>query len=530
MDLRAAAIEAARRNGVDPDLFLRLIQQESGFQPHVTSSAGAYGPAQLMPGTAADLGVNPRDPLQNLEGGARYLRQQMDTFGDPRLALAAYNAGPGAVQKYGGVPPYEETQNYVASILGGQGGGNVTRSSKGTMGMGLLGMPEEQPQTFGQRVGEGLRSGSLMDSLALAFNSLRMNPDQNLAAVVGQRQEQRGEQQAANRTAQWLRSRGHDDLAAALETGSIDAGSVVNEALSRERPADPMDALNMQIKQLELQNLQNPQPEFRRATPQEAAAYGAQAGQFGPDGRFYAEEVASEEDNRTAMIQNYEYWLSKGKTPDEAAEMARAGAGGSVTNVNTGMKADEAFGVEAAKGQATMFNAMSQDAINARADIGRVDVIDQLLSTGIGGNVDAWKAFAKNNLGVNLGTGGAIEALDAAINQLVPSQRPPGSGTMSDRDVALFKSSLPQLLNSPQGNAIITQTMRGMAEYKIAQGEIANAILTGQLGRPEGMQMLQSLPDPMANVKQFIETQLGTETAPPPGSTILTPEDLRYLE
>jgi hypothetical protein len=256
MDLRAAAIEAARRNGVDPDLFLRLIQQESGFQPNVTSSAGAYGPAQLMPGTAADLGVDPRDPMQNLEGGARYLRQQMDTFGDPRLALAAYNAGPGAVQKYGGVPPYAETQNYVASIMGGQGGGNVTRSSKGT-GMGLLDMQAQQPQTFGQKIGEGLRSGSLMDNLALAFNSLRMNPDQNLATTVQARQDQRGQEQAANRTAQWLRSRGHDDLASALEAGSIDAGSTVNAALSRERPADPMDALNMQIKQVELERLKS---------------------------------------------------------------------------------------------------------------------------------------------------------------------------------------------------------------------------------------------------------------------------------
>jgi len=169
---------------------------------------------------------------------------------------------------------------------GGQGGGNVTRSSKGT-GMGLLDMQAQQPQTFGQKIGEGLRSGSLMDNLALAFNSLRMNPDQGLAAMVGQRQEQRGQEQAANRTAQWLRSRGHDDLASALEAGSIDAGSAVNEALARERPADPMAEINLQKAQLELQNLQNPQPGFRDATPEEAARYGAMAGQFDNEGKFY---------------------------------------------------------------------------------------------------------------------------------------------------------------------------------------------------------------------------------------------------
>ena len=71
-----------------------------------------------MPGTAAYLGVNPHDPTQNLNGGARYLREQFNTFGDWRLALAAYNAGPAAVQQYGGIPPYRETQNYVRVIMG----------------------------------------------------------------------------------------------------------------------------------------------------------------------------------------------------------------------------------------------------------------------------------------------------------------------------------------------------------------------------------------------------------------------------
>jgi hypothetical protein len=136
-------------------------------------------------------------------------------------------------------------------------------------------MPAQQPQTFGQRVGENFRSGELTDRLALAFNSLRMNPDQNLAAMVGQRQEQRGQEQAANRTAEWLRSRGHDDLASALEAGSIDAGSTVNEALSRERPAA------------------QPEP--------------------------------------TALMQNVQWMISQGIPMEQALEMARGG-----TTVNVG--------------------------------------------------------------------------------------------------------------------------------------------------------------------------------------------------
>jgi soluble lytic murein transglycosylase-like protein len=109
---------AAKKYGLDPALLAGLVKQESGFNPNAGSPAGARGLTQLMPGTAAGLGVaNVLDPIQNLDGGAKYLRQQLDAFGgDVTRALAAYNAGPGAVQRYGGVPPYAETQNYVRIV------------------------------------------------------------------------------------------------------------------------------------------------------------------------------------------------------------------------------------------------------------------------------------------------------------------------------------------------------------------------------------------------------------------------------
>ena len=109
---------AARKHRIPEDLFLRLVQQESGWNPRARSVKGAMGLAQLMPQTARSLGVNPNDPAQNLEGGARYLRRQFDKYGDWRLALAAYNAGPGAVDRYKGIPPYKETRNYVRVIFG----------------------------------------------------------------------------------------------------------------------------------------------------------------------------------------------------------------------------------------------------------------------------------------------------------------------------------------------------------------------------------------------------------------------------
>lgn len=117
-DYLPAARAAAQRHGIPEDLFLRLVHQESRWNPGAVSPAGARGLAQLMPDTASLLGVNPDDPEQNLDGGARYLRMMYDRFGSWRLALAAYNAGPGAVEEHGGVPPFDETTNYVRIILG----------------------------------------------------------------------------------------------------------------------------------------------------------------------------------------------------------------------------------------------------------------------------------------------------------------------------------------------------------------------------------------------------------------------------
>jgi soluble lytic murein transglycosylase-like protein len=103
--------------GLPQGLVHAVIHQESRGRVNAVSVKGALGLMQLMPGTAAQLGVNPYDPEQNVRGGARYLRQQIDRFGSIPLALAAYNAGPGAVLRYGGIPPYRETQNYVSTIM-----------------------------------------------------------------------------------------------------------------------------------------------------------------------------------------------------------------------------------------------------------------------------------------------------------------------------------------------------------------------------------------------------------------------------
>ena len=251
MDYRAKASQIAEQEGVPVDLFLRMIGQESAWKPGAVSPKGASGLAQLMPGTARELGVDPTDPIQNMTGGARYLRQQLDAFGSQDLALAAYNAGPGAVRKHGGIPPFRETQDYVRKILGRNGGQVVadeTMRALGKQPSGLLGsaqaannteskmIPEEKPRGLlgslgiqkmeegaegeaGQRFFQRDTFKDTAANMAQVFAAMGSNPAlQKMTADVAS---QRTESKAKNKTIEYLRANGRGDLADAVESGSL---------------------------------------------------------------------------------------------------------------------------------------------------------------------------------------------------------------------------------------------------------------------------------------------------------------------
>lgn len=157
--------EASRTYGVSKSLLLAVAKQESNFNPNSVSHAGAQGIMQLMPGTAKTLGVkNAFDPYENIMGGAKLLRDNIKSFGSVPLALAAYNAGPGAVKKYGGVPPYKETQDYVRKIMADLGDNAYQAKShfnyKGENGLSSSGLS-------GNSLGPGGENGGIFGNNAL---------------------------------------------------------------------------------------------------------------------------------------------------------------------------------------------------------------------------------------------------------------------------------------------------------------------------------------------------------------------------
>jgi hypothetical protein len=470
MDYRQAARDAARKYGIDPDMFLRLIQQESRFRPDEVSPKGAIGLGQLMPATAKELGVDPTDPLQNLEGSAKYLSQQLKRFGSPDLALAAYNAGPTRVAKLGRIPNIAETQNYVKKILGE---GQTTMATpmdrrreeelrmqmlaSGTAPQAaprapLSALRQDRPQAAAapQQRRSGL--GGIMDYLGKQSPTTGLSRAEQFAAALdplimpqmraGEAIRARGAQRQAtatkNKTVEYLRRMGYDDYADAVESGSIGAKDIMNALVSKSLET-PKDTSTAGMKEY------------------------AEAVKDGFKGTFL--------DYKTAISKAGATSISMGKGPDEFAKL-----------------------------DAKTLSEVAQTGASAKRNIARINRLKSLLEkvpTGMTANL---KQLA-GNFGVATEGLSDIQAAQGLINSLVPEQRPAGSGPMSDADLELFKQSLPRIVNQPNGNQIIINTMRGIAQYDAMGADIVQRYRSGEITSAEAFAQLNSRPDPFENLQ-----------------------------
>lgn len=203
----------------------------------------------------------------------------------------------------------------------------------------------------------------------------------------------------------------------------------------------------------------------------------------------------------TSDMREYQFAVQQGYQgtfTDYQRDMKQAGA--SSVNVNTG---ENSFDVANAKNIATRFSDLATQGQAARGNMARIEILNDQLASLPGGFVGGAQRIA-SDFGIKIGdNASSVEAAQAIINALVPGQRVPGSGTMSDRDLELFQRSLPSLSNTPDGNALILDTMRAMTDYQVASGDIADRVMMGEISKEDGLRMLRELPDPMTAFKQF---------------------------
>ena len=334
--------------------------------------------------------------------------------------------------------------------------------------------PQEAPRPRGLLGGFfGPEGRDARSRLAIGLEGLAMNPNQALIGQLQQGIETRATASQKNATIGWLRSRGHDDLAAALEAGAPPQ-EVLAESVRRMQPKDPMEALNLRLAQLKVAEMEKPQPGFRRATPEESAAYGAQAGQFGPDGRFYAEEVAQPEGAYRQVT-----GAQLGLTGPEAekifnlspeGQVTAIGGAGPSTTVNVGGKdSTSALNTKLAEAEGTLLSTYLQQGPIASAALQDLSLLQEILPMAPQGPIVGRAA----ELFPGFSSAGA--AATSVIKRVAPTLRVEGSGSSSDIEYNGMLQSLPSLQNYPEANTAIVNMMQAKAQINRERSELVRA-------------------------------------------------------
>lgn len=463
------------------DGFLMNFQDESGLNPAVNEaspmvpgSRGGFGLSQwtgprrkALEAFAAQRGV----PVSDVDGQLDYLMTELQgpEANAMKSIMASTDAGSAAaaIAKDFLRPAQQHLDRRVAKYLGSGSAPVQTASLDPSAGVAQAIARQAQPQAAqGQQVAQAL------DRLPVAAGG---NADAIQPGQGGPNMQQLFE--AAQNP--WL--------------NPAQRGVVQMLMEQQMQQNDPMRQMELERGRLELDALKNPKPKFDFVTGKDGSI-------FRTDSSGKMEQVYGGKPDKTNDVQNYEYYAEQeraaGREPAPFGGWKEAQSRAGASQVNIDQKAEGAFEKKAAEKQAETFDTMATEGLSARADIGVINELEGLLQ-GQGGTFSGISgALAKYGIG---GEGmDDLQAAQALINKLVPTQRQPGSGSMSDRDVELFTRSLPSLWNAPGGNQKIIGVMRGLAQYKQQQGEIADQVLAGEMTRQEGRRALRELPNPLA--------------------------------
>lgn len=530
-------LDAAQRHGVNPNVLSTIAHLESRGNPsekNPKSSAG--GLFQFIDSTAKAVGLEDRfDPVQASDAAARltksnaqvlsrtlgrspsvgelYLAHQQGAGGASRLlsnpnSRASDIVGAEAVRLNGGTPDMTagEFANLWVSkadrIAGGAGdagllgseatpqGGRDTMANGGILG-GLLGGGQQGGlHAEGGLLGEGgFLSPDRRDRLILALQGMTLNPNQGLqqAALQGIQSRQQERQTAAqrNQTAEFLRQRGRDDLAGAVESGAIPAQAAVQEALR------PPSAPETRVVEGRLVNAQ---------TGDVIADFSSSGNVTQITGRDLIDRHGVDP---TQIDPNSLFNVS----PD--GKVTQISGGG--VEVNVGGERETAFQKEVGKVLGQQATSIIEQGAAASRNLVELRALEATLDAAPQGAAGQITGLA-GRLGLPVEGVSDVQAAEAIISRLVPQQRPPGSGTMSDADLALFRQSLPQIANQPGGNKRIIETMRDIAEYDVNRAQIAQRLISGEISQEQAFSEYAKLSNPLGWVREgFKPTQSGGE-------------------
>lgn len=367
------------------------------------------------------------------------------------------------------------TPDWLTSALGGNAPAMQGRVS--TQGSQPMTPTQQAPQGILEMMGIQKRDPSAQDQTALPFyqrdqfkntmgniamaaNTLRQRPDDNITAQVQSNRQQRADSQSRNKTVEYLRANGREDLASMVEQGMISGKDAAGVMLAKPEAVKP-----------------------------------------------------------TSDIQNYEYYraqeLSEGRTPLPIAAWSIMDEQATLPGPDSGK-----FGEASAKFIVEDAGVLASAGQTAARSLRQLDVLEAALATTAGGTVTGVQSWL-GGLGIETEGLNEIQLAEAIISQLVPAQRPPGSGTMSDADLNLFKKSLPRLMNTPGGNTMIIATMRSIANYDVQMGNISRQLILSEITPRQAYDAYAAIPDPMVDfVASLGGSTAKTASGPAPGDVV----------